>query len=91
VRRAAFLAWGAAPDTTDYVYGPIGKDDAEHAGFDDVRSVAIALAAVKADGLESWLGHALASPYIQDRAALLGMLERGLGELRALHKSHGVK
>lgn len=91
VRRAAFLAWGAAPDTTDYVYAPIGKNDAEHAGFDDVRSVAIALAAVKADGLESWLGHALASPYIQDRAALLGMLERGLGELRALHQSHGVK
>lgn len=91
VRRAAFLAWGAAPDTTDYVYAPIGKDDAEHAGFDDVRSVAIALAAVKAEGIESWLGHALASPYIQDRAALLGMLERGLGELRALHQSHGVK
>lgn len=91
VRRAAFLAWGAAPDTTDYVYAPIGKDDAEHASFDDVRSVAIALAAVKAEGVESWLGHALASPYIQDRAAMLGMLQRGLGELRALHQAHGVK
>ncbi|MBN8958645.1 MAG: 7-cyano-7-deazaguanine synthase [Rhizobiales bacterium] len=91
VRRAAFLAWGAAPDTTDYVYAPIGQDDAEHAGFDDVRSVAIALAAVKAEGAESWLGHALASSFIQDRAALLAMLERGLGELRALHQTHGVK
>ncbi|WP_225767733.1 Qat anti-phage system QueC-like protein QatC [Inquilinus sp. Marseille-Q2685] len=91
VRRAAFLAWGTVPDATDYVYKPIGKDDAEHAGFDDVRSVAIALAAVKADGIDSWLGHALASPFIQDRAALLGMLERGLGELRALHQTYGVK
>lgn len=91
VRRAAFLAWGAAPDTTDYVYAPIGKDDGEHAGFDDVRSVAIALAAVKAEGVESWLGHALASPFIQDRPALLGMLERGLGELRTLHQTYGVK
>jgi Predicted PP-loop superfamily ATPase len=91
VRRAAYLSWAAAPDTTDYVYAPIGKDDAEHAGFDDVRSVAIALAAVHAEGVESWLGHALASPFIQDRAALLGMLERGLGELRALHQAYGVK
>lgn len=91
VRRAAFLAWSAVPDTTDYVYKPIGKNDAEHAGFDDVRSVAMALAAVRANGLESWLGHALASPFIQDRAAVLRMLERGLGELRALHQAYGVK
>lgn len=91
VRRAAFLSWAGATDTTDYVYAPIGKDDAEHASFDDVRSVAIALAAVKAEGAESWLGHALASPFIEDRAALLGMLERGLGELRALHQANGVK
>lgn len=91
VRRAAFLAWGAMPDTTDYVYAPIGKNDADHSGFDDVRSAGIALAAVKSDGVESWLGHALASPFIEDRPALLGMLTRGLEELRELHRAHGVK
>jgi 7-cyano-7-deazaguanine synthase in queuosine biosynthesis len=91
VRRSAFLAWGAVQDTTDYVYEPIGKNDAEHSGFDDVRSVAIALAAVQTDGVESWLGHALASPLIADRAALLAMLQRGLEELRALHQAYGVK
>ncbi|MFN8681379.1 Qat anti-phage system QueC-like protein QatC [Paracoccus sp. P2] len=91
VRRAAFLAWDASQDTTDYVYEPIGKDDADHSGFDDVRSVAIALAAVKADGIETWLGHALASPFIADRPYLVGMLERGLEELRALHQAYGVK
>ena len=91
VRRSAFLAWGAVQDTTDYVYEPIGKSDAEHSGFDDVRSVAIALTAVQADGVESWLGHALASRFIADRTALLGMLQRGLEELRALHQAYGVK
>ena len=91
VRRAAFLAWDASQGTTDYVYEPIGKDDADHSGFDDVRSVAIALAAIKADGIEAWLGHALASPFIADRPALVGMLERGLEELRALHQAYGVK
>lgn len=91
VRRAAFLAWDATQDSTDYVYKPIGKDDADHSGFDDVRSVAIALAAIKADGIEAWVGHALASPFIADRPALVGMLERGLEELRALHQAYGVK
>jgi 7-cyano-7-deazaguanine synthase in queuosine biosynthesis len=91
VRRAAFLAWGSVPDTTDYVYKDIGKNDAEHSAFDDVRSVAIALAAVRADGIETWLGHALASKFIADRPVLVGMLERGLEELRALHEACGVK
>ncbi|TCO06882.1 queuosine biosynthesis protein QueC, partial [Camelimonas lactis] len=91
VRRAAFLAWDPTQDSTDYVYESIGKDDADYSGFDDVRSVAIALAAIKADGIEAWLGHALASPFIIDRPALVGMLERGLEELRALHQAYGVK
>lgn len=91
VRRAAFMAWGSVPDTTPYVYSQLGKDDEEHAGFDDVRSVGIALAAARADGIDAWLGHALASPMIGHRAGLLGMLERGLAELRALHLQYGVK
>lgn len=91
VRRAAFLAWDPSMDTTDYFYKPIGKNDADHAGFDDVRSVAIALAAIKADGAEAWLGHALVSPFITDRPALIGMLERGIQELRKLHQHYGIK
>ena len=90
VRRGAFLVWGGIPDTTDYVYEQLGRHDADHSGFDDVRSVAVALAAVRDDCVESWLGHALASPLIGDRAALLSMLERGMAELRTLHKSYGV-
>ena len=90
VRRAAFLTWGGVPDTTDYVYEQIGRHDADHSGFDDVRSVAVALAAIRDEGVESWLRHAFASPLIGDREELLGMLERGMAELRSLHESYGV-
>ena len=91
VRRAAFIAWGGVPDTTGYVYEPLGKDDGDHSGFDDVRSVAMALAAVAADGFDAWLGNALGSPMIGERAALRAMVERGLAELKRLHEACGVK
>lgn len=87
VRRAAFMVWGGVPDTTGYVYEPLGKNDDDHAGFDDVRSVAMALAAVAADGLDVWLGSSLGSPMISDRAALRAMVERGLAELARLHQA----
>jgi len=91
VRRAAFLAWGSIQDITDYVYEQLGRSDADHSRFDDVRSVAIALAAVKGEGLETWLGHALSSSLVTNRGSLFEMLERGLAELAALHAAHGVK
>lgn len=90
VRRAAFMVWGGVPDTIGYVYEPLGKNDADHVGFDDVRSVAMALAAVAADGLDAWLGNSLGSPMIADRAALRTMVERGLAELASLHRAYGV-
>lgn len=90
VRRAAFIAWKGAQDSTGYVYEPIGLEDDEHACFDDVRSVAIALAAAKSDGVDAWLGHALSSPNIDDRAGLRDMLVRGLEELRLLHTTYNV-
>ena len=91
VRRAAFLAWDSVPDKTRYVYKRIGRNDNDHARFDDVRSVAIALAAVQTEGIDAWLGHALGSPLLHDRNAVRAMLERGLSELKALHKAYGVK
>lgn len=90
VRRAAFLAW-AQQDTTDYVYAPLGKDDADHAGFDDVRSAAMAIAEVKAQGLDIWLGSALSLPLIGDVAPLRALIARGLDEITALHAAYGVK
>jgi hypothetical protein len=78
-------------DLTDYMFDPLGKDDGEHAGFDDVRSVAMALRSVEIDGLDKWLGNALSSPMITDRAATKSMVQRSLAELKALHKAYGVK
>ena len=90
VRRAAFRAAGMT-DGTKYVYSDLGRDDDQHAGFDDVRSVAMALAEVEADGLERWLGTALSTALLGDVAPLQAMVGRGLNELAALLKSYGVK
>lgn len=90
VRRAAFLAWGV-DDSTEYVFGPLGKDDSDHAEFDDVRAVAIALASVQQEGLEGWLGSALSHPRIGDRVQSKSLIARGLQELARLHQACGVK
>ena len=90
VRRAAFRASGMT-DTTKYVYKNLGRDDDKHAGFDDVRSVAMALAEVDADGLERWLGTAVSTALLGDVAPHQAMVGRGLKELAALLKSYGVK
>jgi hypothetical protein len=90
VRRAAFLTCGER-DSTSYVYEVLGKDDADYAGFDDVRAVRMAIAEVQADGLESWLGPTLSSGLIADKAALKDMVRRGLEELAVLHRAYGVK
>jgi hypothetical protein len=73
------------------VFEELGRDDEQHAGFDDVRSVGMALAAVRDDGFDDWLGGALSWSRINDSAALRDMLRRGLAELGALHGRYGVR
>jgi 7-cyano-7-deazaguanine synthase in queuosine biosynthesis len=90
VRRAAFLAWGE-DDPTDYVYEDLGRDHPDYAGFDDVRSVGMAMAAVMDRGFDEWLGSALSWPRLNQRDELRDMLQRGLAELGALHAKCGVK
>ena len=90
IRRSAFLAWGVQ-DTTEYLFEELGRDDPEHAGFDDVRSVGMALAAAKDGGFDEWLSSALSWPRLDDRDALKDMLRRGLAELGALQAKYGVK
>jgi hypothetical protein len=90
VRRASFMAWGEH-DPTQYVYEALGRDDADHAGFDDVRSVGMALAAVRDGGFDAWLGSALSWPRINGRDELKDMLRRGLAELGALHTKYGIR
>jgi hypothetical protein len=87
IRRAAFLRAGW-DDATPYFYPDLGK--LHGPDLDDVRSAGMARLAVQEGGLHRWLGSALSSPHIPNRAALQAMLQRGLDELGALHSLHGV-
>jgi 7-cyano-7-deazaguanine synthase in queuosine biosynthesis len=89
IRRASFLRWGV-DDTTGYVYAELGKRNAEHAGFDDVRSVSMALAESKDGALDRWLGPTVEATLLPEAAELRAMVRRGLDELAALHSAWGV-
>jgi 7-cyano-7-deazaguanine synthase in queuosine biosynthesis len=89
VRRAAFLH-GDHADETDYVFGDLGRNDADHAAFDDVRAVAIARLTVEQDGFAYWAGGSLSSVPPDERDAVRTMVQDGLGELGKLHDHHHV-
>ncbi|MDX1964945.1 MAG: Qat anti-phage system QueC-like protein QatC [Pirellulales bacterium] len=89
VRRSAFHH-ARIKDKTAYKYDDIGKDDSEHARFDDVRSAALAVATVKSEGLASWLGASLASTSIGDPEQYRETVGRGIKELGIFLKKVGV-
>lgn len=89
VRRAAFLA-ASIPDTSEYVYKNLGTNDDDHAGFDDVRAMAMALAEVETEGLSFWIGSALSTTIVPETPELEATVGRGLAEVGALLKSYGV-
>ena len=89
VRRASILAWNHV-DETGYKYERLGRKDADHARFDDVRAVAMAVARVQAEGIDAWLSSSLSYPNIGPKAPLKGVIQRGLAELGALHQHLGV-
>lgn len=90
IRRAAFLRWGIA-DVTSYIYEDLGTDDEEHAGFDDVRSAAFAIAEAEAEGFDAWFGATLNTAILGDVSNVKNGVRRGLAELAALHRQYGVK
>ncbi len=90
IRRASFHAWGVE-DKTEYVYADLAIDDADHAGSDDVRALAMAVAEVADVGLDGWLGVALSSPLIDDSSELREVIERGLREMDALLQVFKIK
>jgi hypothetical protein len=89
IRRAAFQVWGVE-DTTQYVFTDLGHNDKEHAGFDDVRSVAMAIAEMQDGNFDSWLGGTLSSALVAHNAQLKDVVYRGLHELAYLHQAYGV-
>jgi hypothetical protein len=90
VRRAAFEKWKGA-DATVYWFDDLGRDEPDYAGFDDVRSMMIAIAESKALGVRRWLGATLSSPLVTNRDPLREVAGRGLQELEALMVKLKVK
>lgn len=89
IRRAAFETWGVK-DKTKYVFGNLGRNNSDHAGYDDVRSAAMAVALAKSD-IESVLGASLSSPLVPDPAQYRQAVQKGLKELGAFLAGQGVK
>ena len=90
VRRAAFHAWGEQ-DKTIYVYRELSRDNDDHARFDDVRSAAMAVAEVRAEGLDAWLGASLSTTLLGDVTPYRQTVERGIHELGAFLDAIGVR
>jgi len=90
VRRAAFQTWGE-DDKTVYVYRDLSRDSDDYARFDDVRSAAMAVAEVRADGLDGWLGTSLSAALLSDVAPYRRTVERGLQELGCFLEAVGVR
>jgi len=90
VRRAAFHAWGET-DRTVYVYRNLARDNDDHARFDDVRSAAMAVAQVRAEGLDGWLGTSLSAVLLGDVASYRQTVKRGLQELGNFLDAAGVR
>ena len=90
VRRAAIRAW-KKKERTQYVYGDLGRDDNDHAGFDDVRSVLLAIAECRDVGIMRWLGATLSSDHVTNKPELAVTIERGLREIQGLLRKLGAK
>lgn len=84
IRRASFLKWGH-PDETTYKYSDLKSQQ----GFDDVRSFALACLRAESEGVARWASGAIPPSHL-DYSALLHMVERGLGEVRALLEAGDV-
>lgn len=89
VRRAAFYAWGQE-DRTEYVYRDLAIDDTAHAGFDDVRSMAMAIRQVRTEGINSLLGACLSSALVGNTLPYKQMVSRGIEEIGAFFDHMGI-
>lgn len=91
VRRSSFFAWKSDRDLTTYRYDDLSIKDEKHAGFDDVRSMMLAIADAKEQGIQRWLGASISSSLIEDKDKLAEMIKRGLDEIEEFLIFQGVE
>ena len=89
IRRAAFHA-SDIPDNTEYVYADLARDDDAHARYDDVRSVAMAVATAETEGVSNWARPVLSSAVLGDVTDYTDLVTRGIRELGAFLRSERV-
>lgn len=90
IRRASFKQW-KVQDRTGYFYKNLGIKDHNHAGFDDVRSAAIAILDSDSSGFDSWIGPALSNPVFKNqKKEYEDIVKRGLNELKTLLRYYKV-
>lgn len=89
IRRAAFHA-SSIPDSTEYVYANLARDDDAHSRYDDVRSVAMAVATAETEGSSNWARPALSSAVLGEVTDYTDLVTRGLRELGTFLRSEGV-
>lgn len=89
VRRAAFEEWGGG-DGTRYRFDDLSTPGPKYRDFDDVRSAAMAVRTLNSAGLKGWVGGALNSVALADRANLSAVAERGLREIERFLSAQGA-
>ncbi len=89
IRRAAFYKWGVK-DKTPYRYRTLSRNDEQHARYDDIRAVAMAVDTIHAEGIARWAGSSLNTELIGSAGQYFGVVDRGLKELGAFLSSEGV-
>lgn len=83
VRRSAFLYWGEADNTKKgYKYDDLSIASDDRLYFEDVRSVGMAIEAVRRNGLATWLGATLNSAELGNVADYEALCGRGIDELK---------
>jgi hypothetical protein len=86
VRRAAFLEAGLQ-DTTQkgYLYDDISKSDSM-----DLTAVALAVKQVEISGINKFVKGSLSFASPEERGSYLGVVSRGIDELRNLLKAYNI-
>ncbi|MDO8653486.1 MAG: Qat anti-phage system QueC-like protein QatC [Undibacterium sp.] len=88
IRKAAFMHWDAAADTTTYKFKSL--TNAAKSAADDPMAAACAVLASQSKGIDSFLGATLSFADSQERSKYRDVAERGLVELGELLKRDGV-